>query len=376
MFARFPKICYTETALRAKPDRRGNMKPSIKRLLNFAFLFLTLGIVLYIGLNGNDLNELGHALSTISPVFLLLCLLGWVLYILTDALAVYFYLKQQGHPVKLWQSIHAAITGIYYCNVTPGASGGQPLEIYTLRKYGAPIGISGSAMVVKFICFQMILLIAGVILWVTHGAFVSDHTQGSIWFVVLGYLVNCVSIGMVLMMAISQRAVRWLIGLCIKIGVKLRLCKNPEASMARWEDHCQTFFYSFRQLVRSPVSLLTQCGVALLQLFSLMLPIIAVYHAFGLSGVSSMELITMGVLLYIGASYTPLPGASGAQEGGFAVLFKGIFPDARLFVALLIWRFSTYYLNVIVGAVVATVSSIRGIKNASDTQEGVSNEQS
>ena len=89
-----------------------------------------------------------------------------------------------------------------------------------------------------------------------------------------------------------------------------------------------------------------------------------------------MELITMGVLLYIGASYTPLPGASGAQEGGFAVLFKGIFPDARLFVALLIWRFSTYYLNVIVGAVVATVSSIRGIKNASDTQEGVSNEQS
>ena len=76
------------------------MKPSIKRLLNFAFLFLTLGIVLYIGLNGNDLNELGHALSTISPVFLLLCLLGWVLYILTDALAVYFYLKQQGHPVN------------------------------------------------------------------------------------------------------------------------------------------------------------------------------------------------------------------------------------------------------------------------------------
>ena len=351
------------------------MKPSVKRLLNFAFLFLTLGIVLYIGLNGNDLSELGHALRSISPEFLLLCLLGWALYILADALSVYFYLKQQGHPVTLWQSIHAAITGIYYCNVTPGASGGQPLEIYTLHQYGAPIGISGSAMVVKFICFQMILLIAGVILWVTHRSFVSAHTQGSIWFVILGYLVNCVSIGMVLMMAISQRAVRWLIGFCIRIGVKLRLCKNPEASIARWEDHCKTFFYSFRQLVRSPVSLLTQCGVALLQLFSLMLPIIAVYHAFGLSEVSSMELITMGVLLYIGASYTPLPGASGAQEGGFAVLFKGIFPDARLFVALLIWRFSTYYLNVILGAIVTTVTSIRGIKNASSTQEGVSNEQ-
>ena len=55
------------------------------------------------------------------------------------------------------------------------------------------------------------MLIAGVILWVTHSAFVSDHTQGSIWFVILGYLVNCFSIGIVLMMSISQRAVRWLI---------------------------------------------------------------------------------------------------------------------------------------------------------------------
>ena len=97
--------------------------------------------------------------------------------------------------------------------MTPGASGGQPLEIYTLRKYGAPIGISGSAMVVKFICFQMILLIAGVILWVTHGAFVSDHTQGSKWFILMGYVVNFFSIGMVALMAISQRAVRWLIAL-------------------------------------------------------------------------------------------------------------------------------------------------------------------
>lgn len=57
-----------------------------------------------------------------------------------------------------------------------------------------------------------------------------------------------------------------------------------------------------------------------------MLPIIAVYHAFGLSEVSSMELVTMGVLLYIGASYTPLPGASGRAGGRLRVLFKGIFP--------------------------------------------------
>ena len=49
------------------------------------------------------------------------------------------------------------------------------------------------------------------------------------------------------------------------------------------------------------------------------------------------------------ASYTPLPGASGAQEGGFLLYFRGIFKDGTIGLALLIWRFFTYYLFLIVG---------------------------
>ena len=81
----------------------------------------------------------------------------------------------------------------------------------------------------------------------------------------------------------------------------------------------------------------------------------------GLNEASNIGIIAIGVLLYISASYTPLPGASGAQEGGFALFFNGIFPDANLFVALLIWRFFTYYLTVIVGAVVSMTESVTGI---------------
>ena len=349
------------------------MKPGVKKILSFAFLLFTLGIVLYIGLNGNDLGALLHALRTLSPAYLLLCLASWMLYVLTDALSVHYFLKRQGQPVTLWQSLHAAVIGIYYSSVTPGATGGQPMEMYVLSKYKVSIGVSGSAMAVKFLCFQMMLLISGALLWLTHRGFVSAHTQGVGWFVILGYIINCFSIGMVALMSISQRAVRWVIALCIRVGTKLRLCKNPAASQARWENHCQSFLYSFRQLLRNPYDLIAQCLIALAQLLSLMLTIVAIYYAFGLSGVSVMELITMGTLLYIGASYTPLPGASGAQEGGFAVLFAGIFPDAKLFVALLIWRFSTYYLSVLAGAVLTAVDSIKSIRRPA-VQEGASND--
>ena len=232
------------------------------------------------------------------------------------------------------------------------------MEMYVLSKYGVPVGISGSGMAVKFVVFQTVLLVAGAFLWIFHAAFVHEYAQNAWWFVLLGYLANFCTIGMVLLMAVSQKAVRWVIGKCIALGTKLRLCKEPEASRQKWENHCASFLASIQLMIKRPRELLIQCLIALGQLMSLMLVIIAVYRAFGLEDASNAQLITMGILLYIGASYTPLPGASGAQDGGFAVMFRGIFPDALLFVALMIWRFCTYYLSVLVGAVLSVVENV------------------
>lgn len=337
-------------------------KKDKKQFFSFLLLILTLGVVLAVGLNGNELADLRDALKRLSLPFLLLCIASWVLYVFFNALTMHHFLRVQGYPVKLTESIHAAMIGIYYCNVTPGATGGQPMEMYALSKYGVPLGISGSGMAVKFVVFQSVLLVVGAILWIVHYDFVHEYAGSCWWFVLLGYLANFVTIGMVILMAISKKAVRWIIKKCINIGVRLHICKDPVVSSEKWEQHCTSFLNSVQQMMKRPGDLLIQCLIALGQLLSLMLIILAVYHSFQLEGASNAELITMGVLLYIGASYTPLPGASGAQEGGFAVMFRGIFPDALLFVALMIWRFSTYYLSVLVGAVISVAENVSSVK--------------
>ena len=337
------------------------MKPSAKNLLSVAFLLLTLGLVLFIGFSGNDITEVWHAIHNLSWISLLLCLVCWAGYVVTDGLSLYAFLRQQGHPITFWQSMYIGMVGIYYCNLTPGASGGQPLQIYHLKRMGVPIGVSGSALSVKFFCFQLQLLVVGAILWAAHGDFIAREAGNVVWIILMGYAFNFLSIGMVLTMAISKRAVRTVIALIIRIGVSLKICKDPKKSTEKWEAHVSSFLSSV-QLIRSrPMDLAVQFLIALLQLFALMAVISVIYYAFGLSGTRFMEHITMGVLLYISASYTPLPGASGAQEGGFAVFFAGIFPPAYLFVALLIWRFFTFYLSIFVGFLLTTGESVSGL---------------
>lgn len=342
------------------------MKAGMRKLLNFLFLAFTLGVVLVIGLKGNDLEELAAALRSISPVCFLLCFGCWCVYVLMNALSTYCFLNRQGVRLRLVDSLRAAVIGLYYCNVTPGASGGQPMEMYELSKKNVPVGYSGSAMAIKFVCFQVVLLIAGAAFWLSHRAFVSQYTHGIRWLVLLGYIVNCFSISGVVLMAVNRRAVMWVIDKCIRVGVKLRICKDPEASRQKWADQCLSFHSSFRMLLRHPLDLLVQGMIAFVQLIAQMMVIWCIFRSMGLGGISVYQIITVGVLLYISASYTPLPGASGAQEGGFALFFQSIFPDAKLFVALLTWRFFTYYLTILVGALVATADNLCGIIKKTD----------
>ena len=125
-------------------------------------------------------------------------------------------------------------------------------------------------------------------------------------------------------------------------------------------DH---FHGSLFDLVGHPVHLLLQFVIIIVEMCCLMLVPLMVYKALGLSGTPWYHLVTIAYLLFVSDSYTPLPGASGAQEGGFLVYFNGLFPSGMLSVALLVWRFTTYYLFLILGAADQVYTALRAKRN-------------
>lgn len=326
------------------------MKASTKRILNFAFIFGTLAVVMIVGFQGNELSDAWDALNSLAPQWILACVAGWAGYLFMDGVSIHYFLRKQRYPIALRHAVSIAMTGIYYSNITPGASGGQPMQIYYLKKRGVPIGIGSSAMTVKFFCFQFMLMVIGTIAWILFPGFVNAQVGASKWVLIMGYVFNSISVTAVLLLAISKPMVRFLIGLCIRLGTKIHLCKDPSAAAAKWEGILSTFHASVTMIRKHPRELMVQLFISTLQLMSLMSVVVSVYLAFGLSGESIPHLVAIGLMVYISAAYTPLPGASGAQEGVFILYFTGIFPEGKLFVALLLWRFFTYYIALIAGA--------------------------
>jgi len=334
------------------------MKASTKRFLNYGFILLTLFIVLYIGISGNELSGLWDAMTSVSPLWLLVCFLLVALFTCLDAMTVFLILRPQGYKVSFRSMLFITIIGMYYSNLTPSASGGQPMQVYYMKKRDVPIGIGSSALTVKFFCFQFMLMIIGTIFWLVNKEYIFMVLNNQMWILVLGYIFNSISVTFVVMLAISRRMVRLLIIIFIKIGTLLHICKDPKTARARWEKNLSAFHTSIIFMLKHPRELIIQLAISSVQVIVWAFIPTAVYYAFGMTGIRITELVTIAILLYISASYTPLPGGSGAQEGFFAIYFAHAFPQNTLFVALLIWRFFTFYLSLIAGAIL-TIFSVK-----------------
>ena len=333
-----------------------------RKFFSVLFIAATLGLVVYFAFSNNDLTNAWEALFTLKPEWLLCAFLGWLGYMFFDMLGLHYFLRKQKYPVSIGYATYVTLLGFYYANITPGSSGGQPMQVYYLSKRKIPVPIATSALSIKFLALQVVVVCITTALWLVNASHVTEQLAGAKWFIYIGYGLNFLAIPLILLVALHRPLVQAIILFLVRVGAKLHIIKRPEERIVRIDAGMDMYHMSILRLMKYPRRIVGQLFFAALSLLSLMSIPISVYHAFGLSGTHWLELLTLSFLLFISASYTPLPGASGAQEGGFLIFFAGAFTQGTIGLALLVWRFFSYYLFLLVGAVISIVGSLRGHK--------------
>ncbi|MBQ9943245.1 MAG: flippase-like domain-containing protein [Clostridia bacterium] len=327
-------------------------KQTRSNILNALVIFLTIGIVIYLGAANGEIGNAWNALVSSDLRWIGMAFVCYGIYLVFESLGVHVFFRQQGFKPKFGSSLLVSIIGLFYSSVTPAATGGQPMQVFAFKKRGIPPGVSSSALAVKFFCFQVALLGTGLLLWVLNPQIVSDCFRSypaAQVMVITGFVLNGFTVVAVLLLAINKNIVRAIITFIIFLGKKLRIVKDPAGTASRMDATMADFHASVDMVTHHPGKLMVLLLISVIQVMGLMSISYCVYRAFGLRGHGYGDVVVLQFLLFIGASFTPLPGASGAQEGGFAWMFGSVFPSDVLFGALLLWRFMTYYLNLLIG---------------------------
>ncbi|MBR7174733.1 MAG: flippase-like domain-containing protein [Clostridia bacterium] len=334
------------------------MKITGRKLLSTGLVAIPIAAVIWIAFSNRELENAWDALGSLAPAWVAGIFGCWFAYMFFDGFGSWIYLRQEGFRISLGRSVNASLIGFYYSNITPSSAGGQPMQVNSLRKAGIPVGYGTMAATIRVLCNQFVICALSMGFWIGNRGFVAAQLGDGIWFARLGWAINFLLVPLGVMAVYQRNLIQRIVRGLILLAGRIHLVRNPEAAIAVATDVLDTYHTALMDLTRAPSRMIAQLLCSAMSLTGVIGSIYFVYHAFGFSGTPWYQLMTISFLVYISASYTPLPGASGAQEGLFLLYYQGIIPGDRIGLALLVWRFFTYYMFLIVGSFTVVLDRI------------------
>jgi len=263
-----------------------------------------------------------------------------------------------GFELPLRPALRATLGGDFGGAITPSRSGTEPTRFLILTE--AKIG-AGNAMVLLFT--ELALEVLSLVIFVIALTIALPHLGGALAGfagVVGGFL--ALLIGGLTIASILSHPDR-------RRGPPPRWAGFLGLHAIRWRRLQQTL----RQL-RERLGALKRAkrGWALGALAASLIHVaarISVLAALVLTVAPSVPLpplILWPLTLYYGAGIAPAPGGGGVVEVAYRGALGGIIPAAYLGASLVWWRFYTFYLPMLAGAVVAGRAVRRAIRNAEE----------
>lgn len=241
------------------------------------------------------------------------------------------------------------LLGKYYDNVTPAAIGGQPFQIYFMRKNShLPTGVSTSipifGMIAGQIGFIMIALICFLFgsLSINNAALIGTASFGLLFYAFWPVLV--------MIATFLPKATTELITVFVKLLAKIHLVKNKKEVIAKAESEVTEYAKCVRKILKTK-GLFTKtvlCSVAFNGLVA-MIPFF-VLTAFG-GEIDFLPCFVTTVAVTSAVYFIPTPGNAGAAEGTFFVVFSAL-SQGYVFWAMLVWRFFSFYVYILMGPII------------------------
>lgn len=275
------------------------------------------------------------------------------LYWLLRALCLHIIVREYKPKMKLSRMVQQVLITQFFNGITPFSTGGQPMQVYMLKKSGVKIASATNIIVQDFIMYQLALIVIGVfaliINWKFHLFEVSSMLSA---LIIVGFIINVLVGAFLLFVSFSRKFNNFIGTMIIKLGTKFKIVKDSEKVVAKWEEKL-TEYHESAHLFKKKKWLFIKCFIY--NLISLILFYIIPYFVFmsfdTSLDISILEVMVSSAFILIIGNFVPIPGGSGGIEYGFLKFFGIFITSSILSSGLIIWRFITYYLGIIIGGV-------------------------
>ena len=241
------------------------------------------------------------------------------------------------------------LLGRYYDNITPAAVGGQPFQIYYMRKNSnLPNGVSTAIPLFGMISGQIGFIMIAVVCFLIGSLSINNAVLiGTACFGLLFYAFWPV---VVMIATFMPKATTEIIGGFVKLLFKMHIVKNKKKAIEKTESEVNEYARSVRKILKTKGLFVKTIVISVV--FHVLISMIPffVLTAFG-GNVDFLPCFVTTVAVTSAVYFVPTPGNAGAAEGTFYVVFSAL-SSGYIFWAMLVWRFFSYYIYIIMGPII------------------------
>ncbi|MEF2931387.1 MAG: lysylphosphatidylglycerol synthase transmembrane domain-containing protein [Clostridia bacterium] len=335
-----------------KTEKAKKIKKTIRNLIVFILL---IGLTFYLIFKDQNVLEILNIAVSVKKRYILVAIIAMCLYLLGETINITRILKELGEKSTFLRNIRYTLIGFFFSSITPAASGGQPMEIYYMHKEKIAVANSTLALLVHLTSFQIVTITLGILSTILHFEIVKS---GLIYLVVLGILLNSTALTLLAISIFSKRLSKGLINFAVKVLRFFRIPnieKKQESLEKELEKYQESAVY-IKEHKKLMIKTLVTTFIQVIIYYSIPY---WVYLAFGFTGYNFFQIVTLQAMLYATVSGIPSPGAVGVSEGAFIEIFKGVFPATMMNSAILLNRGASFYLFVIISAIITTITALK-----------------
>lgn len=327
-----------------------------KQIIRNAIIFLLLIAVTFVLVFKNhNLEKTIDLMLKVDYRYIIFAIIAMFLNITFESINVRQILSSLGKKTTLIKSIKYTFIGFFFSGITPGGGGGQPMEIYYMKKERIPANSSTLALLIETCSFHIITIILGII-----GLILNTNllVEGFIWIFIIGSFFKIVLLAVMLIGIFSPKLSSVIAEFIISVLNKFNY-KNTDKITEEINDFLKQYHEGSMFIKKHKTVLLKSLAIVFFQVVANYSITYFVYRSFGLNEYSFIAIIFIQALLFVSTSSIPLPGAVGISESAFLKIYITVFGVERVASAMLLSRGVSFYLFMIISLFVVIYNTIK-----------------
>ncbi len=335
-------------------------KKWVKNIFNGLFFVLVLGLTIYGVFRGQDLNAVLRELQKCDLMILVVpCILCVLLFILFESIVLKYLFGVLGIKTRLTRCYLYSFIGFFFSCITPGAAGGQPVQLVFMKKDKLPLAQSTLILMLITITYKMVLVLFAVITLIVRPTRIMNALDPVMFWIWLGMFLNVVTIIAMAVIVFWPKIAKWIVDFVINILCKFRFFKKNEEKWRRLGDDLTTKYKDASEFFRTHIKeIIIAFLITVVQRVFLFAITPIVYYSFHLKGFPAIDTLVLQSFISLGADMLPLPGGMGITEYLFAAIFRPVFGDNLVVPALIVSRGFSYYVQLLLSAVMTIIAFI------------------